>query len=93
MDLFNHPPKFIKVLFPHIIWEIEPDGVLITIDDGPSEDTEKILEVLNRNNIKAIFFCTGKNIEKYPANFQKIVKSGHVIGNHGYAHKQLLFSS
>ncbi|MCK5760680.1 MAG: polysaccharide deacetylase family protein [Candidatus Delongbacteria bacterium] len=93
MDLFNHPPKFIKVLFPHIIWEIEPDGILITIDDGPSEDTGKILEVLDRYGIKAIFFCTGKNIEKYPANFQKIVNSGHLIGNHGYAHKQLLFSS
>ena len=93
MDLFNHPPKFVKALFPWIIWEIEPNGVLITIDDGPSESTEKILEVLDRYNIKAIFFCTGKNIEKYPSNFQRIVKSGHIIGNHGYDHKQLLFSS
>ena len=81
------------MLFPHIIWDIETDGILITIDDGPSENTDKVLEVLDRYKIKAIFFCNGKNIEKYPANFQKIVDSGHYIGNHGYAHKQLLLSS
>lgn len=93
MDFFNHPPKFIKTLFPWIIWELETDGVLITIDDGPSENTEKILEELDKYNIKAVFFCTGINIEKYPANFQRIINCGHIIGNHGYYHKQLLFGS
>ena len=80
-------------MFPHIIWDIETDGILITIDDGPSENTDKVLEVLDRYKIKAIFFCTGKNIEKYPANFQKIIDGGHYVGNHGYDHKQLLLSS
>jgi peptidoglycan/xylan/chitin deacetylase (PgdA/CDA1 family) len=93
LDIFNHPPKIVKALFPWIIWDVETDGILITIDDGPSENTDKVLQILETHNIKAIFFCTGKNIEKYPANFQKIIDSGHIIGNHGYDHKQLLFSS
>lgn len=93
MDILSHPPKLLKLLFPMIIWDIETDGLLLTIDDGPSENTGKILKILSKYSIKAIFFCIGKNIEKYPLNFQKIVDNGHYIGNHGYDHKQLLFSS
>ena len=93
MDLFNHPPKLVKILFPHIIWDIETNGILITIDDGPSENTDKVLEVLDRYKIKAIFFCTGKNIEKYLEYFERMINKGHYIGNHGYDHKQLLLSS
>ncbi|MBN2790244.1 MAG: polysaccharide deacetylase family protein [Candidatus Delongbacteria bacterium] len=93
MDIFNHPPKFIKVLFPWIIWDLESNGILLTIDDGPSENTDKLLDQLDRHNIKAVFFCTGRNIEKYHFSFQNMIKRGHVIGNHGYDHKQLIFGS
>ena len=93
MDIFNHPPKIVKALFPWIIWDIETDGIILTIDDGPSENTDKVLQVLSTHNIKAIFFCTGKNIEKYPDYFERMINKGHYIGNHGYSHKQLLLSS
>lgn len=92
MDIFNHPPKLAKILFPWIIWDVETDGVLFTIDDGPSENTGKVLEVLDMYKIKAIFFCIGKNIEKYPEYFERMINKGHMIGNHGYDHKQFLFS-
>lgn len=62
----------------------------LTFDDGPSEhSTEKILDILKSNNIKATFFQLGSAIEyNYRAEeiLKRIVKEGHAIGNHGYSH-------
>lgn len=60
--------------------------VALTFDDGPTEFTPKFLDILKENNIKATFFCIGKQIEKYPEVFQRIIKEGHTIGNHTYSH-------
>jgi peptidoglycan-N-acetylglucosamine deacetylase len=61
--------------------------VHLTFDDGPHpEITEKVLEILMKYNQKAIFFCTGKNIENNPQIIQHIISQGHEIGNHTYSH-------
>lgn len=60
--------------------------VALTFDDGPTEFTPIFLDLLKENNIKATFFCIGKQIEKYPATFQRIIAEGHTIGNHTYSH-------
>lgn len=60
--------------------------VALTFDDGPTEFTPKFLDVLKENNIKATFFCIGKQIEKYPETFQRIVAEGHTVGNHTFSH-------
>jgi len=86
----------LKKLFPSTIWfNSRGDGkVLLTFDDGPNPvTTEKILLKLDEHNIKAVFFCIGKNIEKYPELANRIIKKGHLIGNHTYSHKDLLFQS
>ena len=66
------------------------DGVLrayLTFDDGPSgEMTNKILDVLKSNNIKATFFVIGSNAKEFPSNITRIYNEGHVIGNHTYSH-------
>lgn len=90
MDFFYKPPALIKSLFPGIIWEYETDGILVTIDDGPSENTFKVLDSLDRHGIKAVFFCTGKNIEKHFHEFNAILKAGHRIENHGFDHKRMI---
>ena len=58
--------------------------VYLTFDDGPTEWTKKILEVLNKYNIKATFFITN------PKGKEEIVKTayeeGHKIGVHSYSH-------
>ena len=51
--------------------------VALTFDDGPTEFTPKFLDLLKKNNIKATFFCIGKQIEKYPETFQRIIAEGH----------------
>ncbi|KFC24728.1 polysaccharide deacetylase family protein [Chryseobacterium sp. FH1] len=60
--------------------------VALTFDDGPTEFTPKFLDVLKENNVKAIFFCIGKQIEKYPETFQRIIAEGHTVGNHTFSH-------
>ena len=82
-------PKFLTYLFSSLVWKIPNDKktVYLTFDDGPTEKvTRKILEVLNNENVKASFFCVGKNVEKYPDLFTCIKEEGHAIGNHTNTH-------
>lgn len=59
----------------------------LTFDDGPSVPyTEQILDALRERNIKATFFLCGQNVERYPEVARRIVREGHVIGNHSYSH-------
>lgn len=60
--------------------------VALTFDDGPTEFTPKFLDLLQENNVKATFFCIGKQIEKHPEIFRRIIHEGHCVGNHTYSH-------
>lgn len=62
--------------------------VALTFDDGPTEFTPKFLDLLKENNVKATFFCIGKQIEKYPETFQRIIAEGHTVGNHTFSHAE-----
>ncbi len=91
MDLLYRPPVLLKRIFPEIIWDNGENRVLLTIDDGPSENTLRLLELLDTYGLKAIFFCSGEKIEKYPGHLKEIVKAGHSVQNHGYNHKRMIF--
>jgi peptidoglycan-N-acetylglucosamine deacetylase len=85
-----NPPYFVKKLFNDFIWDTSNNKILLTFDDGPTEvATLKILSILREKNIKAIFFCVGDNIKKYPELAEKILEEGHTIGNHTMNHKLL----
>ncbi|WP_454980997.1 polysaccharide deacetylase family protein [Capnocytophaga haemolytica] len=60
--------------------------VALTFDDGPSELTPLFLDTLKKYNTKAVFFCIGAQIEKYPDVVKRIIAEGHLIGNHTYSH-------
>ncbi|WP_417887462.1 polysaccharide deacetylase family protein [Zunongwangia sp.] len=60
--------------------------ICITFDDGPSDYTLQILDILDKYNAKACFFCIGQHMEKHPEIVKEIYKRGHVIGNHTYSH-------
>ena len=89
------PPKFIRKMFPDLIWQIEDErGVYLTFDDGPTPGiTEWILATLKRYNAKATFFVLGKNVELYPDLYQKILDEGHCVGNHTYSHQKGVLTS
>ncbi|MDR0763451.1 MAG: polysaccharide deacetylase family protein [Bacteroidales bacterium] len=62
--------------------------ILITFDDGPDPvQTPKVLDVLRRHNVKAMFFLIGENAEKYPDITRRIAAEGHLTGNHTYSHQ------
>lgn len=71
-------------------------GLCITFDDGPHpERTPQILDILKKHNVKATFFLIGNRVHGNEHILQRIVKEGHVIGNHTYSHsnKTALFST
>jgi peptidoglycan/xylan/chitin deacetylase (PgdA/CDA1 family) len=61
--------------------------ITFTFDDGPSEKTDLLLELLAENNVKAAFFLIGQNVANRPEQARRILSAGHEIGNHsnGYA--------
>ena len=56
----------------------------LTFDDGPSVNTERILDILEENNMKATFFVNGRI--GFENTYLRIVNEGHKIGNHTYSH-------
>lgn len=61
--------------------------ITFTFDDGPSaQNTPKVLDILKKYNIKAIFFVQGQNAKRYPAIMNRIRAEGHLVGNHTYDH-------
>ena len=64
--------------------------IALTFDDGPhSEKTDKILDVLKENNVKATFFVVGENATGNEDIIERIIDDGHEIGNHTFGHKYL----
>ncbi len=62
--------------------------VFLTFDDGPSEHfTGIILDTLKEKNIKATFFCIGKNAVQNSQLLLRIDKEGHTIGSHTFSHQ------
>ena len=60
--------------------------VYLTFDDGPSENTQPVLDILDRYGVKATFFVTGMHPDYFPM-IAKCYKAGHTIGMHTYSHE------
>lgn len=62
--------------------------VSITIDDGPNpEITPRVLDLLDRYDAKASFFCIADMAYQYPELCREIVSRGHSIENHSLRHR------
>lgn len=61
--------------------------VALTFDDGPDREiTPRVLELLDRFEMKASFFCIGSKVNAYPEIVKDIIARGHTVENHSYAH-------
>lgn len=60
--------------------------VHLTFDDGPSQNTPKVLDILDQFNIKATFFVVYTAEEPYCNYYQEIVKRGHTLAIHTASH-------
>lgn len=61
--------------------------VYLTFDDGPSKETEKILDILKKRQVKATFFSIGRDDAFSKKMYQRIVNEGHTLGMHSYSHQ------
>jgi peptidoglycan-N-acetylglucosamine deacetylase len=68
-------------------------AIALTFDDGPSESTPDLLQVLARHSVTATFFMCGKNVERLPEIARSVAAAGHEIGNHTDSHPRLHFCS
>lgn len=59
---------------------------LLTIDDFSSRNTPAMVDYLCKKNIKAIFFATGQNVEKFYDEALYAIKKRMIVGNHSYSH-------
>ena len=80
--------------------ELPPKTLLLTFDDGPHPRyTDRILAILKKYNLQAIFFEVGKNLGTITGDTVKltptaqasyrILESGSALGNHSYTHALL----
>ena len=82
-------PFWLRLLYRSCIWRIpiKEKVLYLSFDDGPHpEATPFVLEQLAIFNAKACFFCIGKNVQLYPAIYEKIIAAKHTVGNHTQHH-------
>jgi peptidoglycan/xylan/chitin deacetylase (PgdA/CDA1 family) len=68
-------------------------AIALTFDDGPSESTPQLLEILAHHKVPATFFQCGANVERLPSVAREVAAAGHVIGNHSHTHPLFCFRS
>jgi peptidoglycan/xylan/chitin deacetylase (PgdA/CDA1 family) len=64
-------------------------AIALTFDDGPSESTPAVLDILAQYKAPATFFLCGANVDRLPGIARQIAAAGHEIGNHTYSHPYL----
>jgi chitooligosaccharide deacetylase len=61
----------------------------LTFDDGPSEWTPRVLELLEAHEAHATFFVIGARVRENPKLLERIVAAGHEVGSHTLTHPRL----
>jgi peptidoglycan/xylan/chitin deacetylase (PgdA/CDA1 family) len=68
--------------------------IALTYDDGPNDPhTLKLLDVLAKHSVRATFFMIGRYVRQRPDIALAVAQAGHVIGNHTFTHRLLIFES
>jgi peptidoglycan/xylan/chitin deacetylase (PgdA/CDA1 family) len=82
-----------SALFSPVLRQLPTDAQVawLTIDDGPSDDTLAILDVLDAHDAKATFFLVGDRARARPELVHEIARRGHGFGNHSATHPQAWF--
>jgi peptidoglycan/xylan/chitin deacetylase (PgdA/CDA1 family) len=64
-----------------------PGRVALTFDDGPQPgSTDRVLDVLAALDVRATFFCVGRNVERHPGLVRRARQEGHAVGSHSFSH-------
>jgi peptidoglycan/xylan/chitin deacetylase (PgdA/CDA1 family) len=87
--IIERPLTYLSLFYYGAIWRINKKerAIYLTFDDGPTpEITPAVLDILDKYEVKATFFCIGKNVENHPDIYQEVLRRGHKVGNHTYCH-------
>ncbi|OCK79452.1 carbohydrate esterase family 4 protein [Lepidopterella palustris CBS 459.81] len=82
------PPNFLIRYFQHrwpdVLWRVSTSSKIIalTIDDGISEYTNEIMQILKENNATATFFIIGSQVAGHEDTLQHLIRNGNELGNH-----------
>ena len=82
------PPAFLVHYFqrrwPDVLWRVSTSSkvVALTIDDGPSEYTNEIMQILKSNGASATFFIIGSQVAGHEETLQNLIRNGNELGNH-----------
>jgi peptidoglycan/xylan/chitin deacetylase (PgdA/CDA1 family) len=82
-------PEILKSVIKNVVWRINPAKkvIYLTFDDGPNPGvTPQVLDILDRFEVKATFFCVGENVSRFPDVFDEVKRRGHTVGNHTFNH-------
>ncbi len=84
MEIVNAKEK--EIVTGSAVEEEKTKRVYLTFDDGPSKQTERVLNILEKKKVKATFFTIGREDEFSQNIYRRIVKEGHTLGMHSYSH-------
>ncbi|MBE9608566.1 polysaccharide deacetylase family protein [Chitinilyticum piscinae] len=79
--------------FPGQVWLEGPTHrrlIALTFDDGPSEYTSSLLDVLDKHHARATFFWLGQNLDGRKEIAQRALRAGHTLGNHTWSHPDMV---
>jgi peptidoglycan/xylan/chitin deacetylase (PgdA/CDA1 family) len=76
------PPFLLKRLYPGMLWRVPGEEKNIYHPDI----TPWVLDLLKEAGAKAIFFCVGENVQRFPEIYARILAEGHLTGNHTFNH-------
>ena len=89
-DVGSTNKKLIERFNGYVIGNKDSKNIYLTFDVGYEGGyTEKILNILKENNVKACFFITGQFYKTNPELVKKMIDEGHIVGNHTVNHKTL----
>ena len=89
-DIKDYLKTEIDIEKEYIFKTINYDKVIaLTFDDGPSDNTNDILDVLKEYNAHATFFSLGNRMKTYSKVLNRELKEGHEVDSHTYSHKNL----
>jgi peptidoglycan/xylan/chitin deacetylase (PgdA/CDA1 family) len=86
--LVYKPPNFLIRHFqnrwPDVLWRVSTTSkiVALTLDDGPSEYTAEIMQLLQANDASATFFVIGAQVAGREDTLRDLVRNGNELGNH-----------
>lgn len=74
----------LDALSSRVLFRVETSDsmVALTLDDGPSDATPRLLELLERHDARATFFVLAERARRREALTRRIVREGHELGNH-----------